>query len=41
MKENHPEPTLIRRVDPMTGLTEADFAATAQWLAHLPGPRKV
>jgi hypothetical protein len=38
---NHPEPTLIHRVDPMTGLTEADLTATARWLANLPGPRTV
>jgi hypothetical protein len=29
---NHPEPALLHRVDPRSGLTEADLAAVAEWL---------
>ncbi|MFD0369961.1 HAD domain-containing protein [Streptomyces sp. NPDC127114] len=28
---HHPAPALLRRVDPRTGLTEADYAAVAAW----------
>ena len=34
-KANHPQPALIHRVDPTTGLTEADFTAIRLWLADL------
>jgi hypothetical protein len=29
---NHPQPALLHRVDPRSGLTQADLAAVAEWL---------
>jgi hypothetical protein len=29
---NHRQPTLLRRVDPYQGLTDADLAAVRHWL---------
>lgn len=31
---HHPEPALLRRVDPYLGLTDADFSAVRQWLGQ-------
>ncbi|WP_199547823.1 HAD domain-containing protein [Streptomyces sp. N35] len=35
--ENHPGPSLLLRVAPELGLTEADLAAVGRWLAKLDG----
>ncbi|RSS42439.1 hypothetical protein EF912_30600, partial [Streptomyces sp. WAC07061] len=35
---HHPAPALLHRVDPRTGLTDADFAVLARWLDR-PGSR--
>lgn len=34
---HHPAPALLHRVDPRTGLGDADFAAVAGWVAGLGG----
>ncbi|MGW4158001.1 hypothetical protein [Streptomyces sp. NPDC004788] len=34
---HHPAPALLHRVDPRTGLGEADYAAVARWVAGLGG----
>lgn len=34
-RTHHPAPTLLHRIDPHTGLTEADYTAVRDWLARL------
>ncbi|TDD42654.1 hypothetical protein E1263_42110 [Kribbella antibiotica] len=33
-RANHPAPTLLHKVDPVRGLTDADFAILQQWLTN-------
>ncbi|MBM2616598.1 hypothetical protein JIG36_13620 [Actinoplanes sp. LDG1-06] len=35
---HHPGPALLRRVDPLEGVTEDDFAAVARWVASVSPP---
>ena len=37
VRAHHPEDALLHRVDPLTGLTEADFSTIRGWLARRVG----